>query len=234
VKIVGSSPTTQLRAGRPHHNITSAPCSAASSSSLRAGRPHHNIALVPHRKTVTGAPPSCPLWGRASRLPFRDAEVGHRVAGCIDTSGNLTKISLIAVIALLISTIAAAAPPLASIKLGETSPPVEIVRCHFDEGRIVVRHADKLHVLRTGDELEDTGLRLLETTPESATLAIRQTSPTASLRIIKIVVQNSGALLVREFATDPAALTDGSAVPAPQTATRSSAADKPKSSPDGD
>ncbi len=133
-----------------------------------------------------------------------------------------------------ISTFVSASPPLASIKLGGTSLPVEVVRCHFDEGRIVIRHADTLHVLRAGDELETIGLRLMEVTPESATLAIRQNLPTASLRIIKIVEQDSGALLVREFATDPAALTTGSTASTPQAATHSSAADNPNSSPDGD
>jgi hypothetical protein len=134
----------------------------------------------------------------------------------------------------LISTIASASPPLPSIKIGDTSPPAEIVRCHFDEGRIVVRFSGRLHVLRAGDELEDTGLRLLEINPESATLAVRQQSPTASLRVIKITAQDSGALLVREFATDPAALAAGAAAFAPQAATLSSATDQPESSPDGD
>jgi len=142
--------------------------------------------------------------------------------------------TLFTIILLLISTIASASSPLASIKLGDTSPPIEIIRCHFDEDRIVVRHSGKLHVLRVGDHLEDTDLRLMDITAKSVTLAIRQNSPTVSLRIIKIVVQDSGALIVREFATDPAALATGSTTPSPQAATHSSATKKPKSTPDGD
>ena len=181
-------------------------------SLLRAGSPHHKNVPALHR-ALTSSTPSTP----AGRRRYKSRPFFLSVCAL-----------------LLISTIAAASPPLASIKLGDSSPPVEIVRCHFDEDRIVVRYADKLHVLRAGDQLNDTDLRLMTITSESATLAIRQNSPTASLRIIKITAQNFGALLVREFATDPADLATGSPASAPQAAIRSSATDKPKSSPDGD
>ncbi len=181
-------------------------------SLLLAGNPHHNNVSAPRRALTSSTPSTPPRRRRSKSRPFF-------LAFCA---------------LLLISTIAAASPPLASIKLGDSSPPVEIVRCHFDEGRIVVRYADNLHVLRAGDELDDTSLSLMNITPESATLVIRQTLPTASLRVIKITEQDSGALLVREFATDPAALETGSPAAAPQAATRSSATDKPISTPDGD
>jgi hypothetical protein len=141
---------------------------------------------------------------------------------------------LFAFIALFVSAFAAATLPLASIKLAEASPPIEVVRCHFDEGRIVVRHADTLHVLHAGDEVDSLGLRLMEITPEAATLALRQAEPAVSLRIIKITESDSGTVLIREFATDPSALTTGAAPSTPQAPVSAAAASQPKSSPDGD
>ena len=128
---------------------------------------------------------------------------------------------------------AAPLPP-TSINLGESQGLVEIARCHFDEGRIVIRHTDKLHVLREGDTLEGTGLRVVEITPEAATLTIRQGSPNGSLRIIRITGTDSGTLLLREFATDPATSTAGSAADAPRVPISTMAPGKPKPKPDGD
>ncbi len=119
-------------------------------------------------------------------------------------------LTVIIILILTATTLAAASPPLASIKLAETPAPVEIVRCHLDEGRIVIRHGDKLHVLHAGDELAVSGLRVLSMTPDAATIAIRQSSPTPSLRIIRISMTGNGAIALREFATNPEALQSGS------------------------
>jgi len=112
-------------------------------------------------------------------------------------------------------TLMAASPPLASIGLGESLGSAEIVRCHFDEGRIVVRFTEKLHVLRAGDELDGTGLRMVEITPEHAILTIRQSSPVGSLRLIRITNAGFGTIILREYATDPAALAGGSITATP-------------------
>jgi hypothetical protein len=145
-----------------------------------------------------------------------------------------TRLSLKSLVILLfIPAIAAASPPLASIKLAASSPPVELVRCHFDEGRVVVRHADTLHVLRAGDGLDGSGLRVVDITPKAAILAIRQTSPTPGLRIIRITRTDAGAVLLQEYATDPASLAAGSTATAPQAPVSAVATGKPISSPDG-
>ena len=133
-------------------------------------------------------------------------------------------LKFILILGLILATApSSASSPPTSINLGESVEPVEVVRCHFDEKRLVVRHADKLHVLRAGDELEDIGLRLIEITPDAAILTIRQSTPAGSLRIIRITTTESGALLLREFATDPAALAAGSAAVAPRTPISSTA-----------
>ncbi len=124
-----------------------------SQPSIRSRRPHSNGASV-----------------------FCSAGVSPAMATLRRRGLHTEQLSLrVGLVLLLVSTIAAASPPLASITFGAASPAAEIVRCHFDEGRIVVRLSGSLHVLRAGDELEGTGLRLLAITPESATLAIRRT-----------------------------------------------------------
>ena len=142
--------------------------------------------------------------------------------------------ALIVVFALVLAhPLLAASPPAASISLGESSGSVEVVRCHFDEGRLVIRHTEELHVLRKGEALGDTGLSVVEITPTTATLALRQGSPSGSLRIIRITRADNGALLLREYATDPAALASGAAAIAPRAATSAVADGKPTSAPDG-
>jgi len=133
----------------------------------------------------------------------------QNISPAVFTRASRSTISLVIVLTLT-ATLAAASSPVASIKLGGSPAPAEIVRCHFDEGRIVIRYADTLHVLHEGDELAATGLHLAEITPETAIMVIRQPSPTASLRIIKISKTDSGTLVLREIATDPAALSSGS------------------------
>ena len=117
---------------------------------------------------------------------------------------------------ILAAQLFAASPPSATISLGDSLGSVEILRCHFDEDRIVFRYTDKIHVLREGGVLEGTELRVAEITPEAATLTIRQSSPAGSLRVIRITETGLGTILLREYATDPAALAIGSTTAAPK------------------
>lgn len=116
---------------------------------------------------------------------------------------------LFAVVFLLAGVCVAEDPDL-TIEIGQTGPPVEIVRCHFDEGRLVVRYDEGLHVLHKDDTIESIGLRLLEISSDGATISIRQTQPRTGLRLIRVTNAGLGTLLLREFTTDPAGIGAGS------------------------
>lgn len=107
---------------------------------------------------------------------------------------------------ILVSAVCVAGTPSPKIEIDQTGTSVEIVRCHFDEGRIVVRRGDDLHVLRRGDEIAQIGFRLVEITPDGATISIRQKPPNEALRLIRVSDTASGTLALREFTTDPAGL----------------------------
>ena len=109
-------------------------------------------------------------------------------------------------VVLLLTGVCIAGPPLASIDLGNGGTTVEIVRCHFKEGRIVLRIDGELHVLRKGDRIELDGLQLLEISKYGATITTRRTPPDDGLRLIRITDSGSGTLSLREFTTDPGAL----------------------------
>ena len=121
-------------------------------------------------------------------------------------SGRLRHIRRLLLAILLLTSVCIAGSPIASIDLAKGDMSIEIVRCHFDEGRIVVRLGDNLHVLRKGDRIDVVGLRLVEVTSHGATISIRHGPPNDGLRLIRITDSGTGALLLREFATDPEAL----------------------------
>lgn len=129
--------------------------------------------------------------------------------------------------------ITASETPLIRIALGDPAEAIEVVRCHFDEGRIVIRHKDKLHVLHDGDEISDLSLRVVKITPIAATLAIRQNPPAGSLRIIRISTTETGGLQLREYATDPSALKPEINSDRPEATISSTAAQQPTSSSNG-
>ena len=204
--------------------------------------PARNFEIAGREPAVPKAPqacggglPACPSESSAASEPPRIAIIR---AVPPERPGSIRRGSvwaLFLVFALVSATpLLAASPPANFINLGASIGSVEIVRCHFDEGRLVIRHNDEIHVLRKGDTLEGTGLRVVEITPGSATLSIRQDSPAGSLRIIRITGADRGALRLREYATDPAALASGSAATAPKTPINTTAPGKPKSAPDGD
>ena len=96
-------------------------------------------------------------------------------------------------------------PPVPKIYLSPTES-IEFVRCHFDEGRFVVRRGERLHVLRNGDRLESIGIRVIAMTPKSATLAVEGGEMDAGLRLVRILLTSGGAIDVREYFTDPEGL----------------------------
>lgn len=116
---------------------------------------------------------------------------------------------LLAVVFLL-AGVCVAKDPDHTIEIGQAGPPIEIVRRHFDEGRLVVRYEEELHVLHKGDTIETIGLHLLEISSGGATISIRQTQPETGLRLIRITNAGLGTFLLREFTTDPAGLRSGS------------------------
>ncbi len=95
----------------------------------------------------------------------------------------------------------------APVTISESGAAVEIVRCHFDEGRIVVRHDDELLVLRESEGLDSAGLTVLDVGADSALLAVRRPSAAPHLRLIVVRFGPDGAIRLRELATDPGALT---------------------------
>ncbi len=97
-----------------------------------------------------------------------------------------------------------AAPTGTAVSLGAGEPPVEIVRCHLAEGRIVVRHGGRLHVLHAGEALDGTGLRLVEVSAEAATLVVVPPPPGAGWRLLRVTAPRGGPTVVRELSTDPA------------------------------
>lgn len=54
-------------------------------------------------------------------------------------------------------------------------PEVELVRCVFSEGRLVVQHHGQLKVLRAGDRLTDAGLMVLDANRQRITLQSTET-----------------------------------------------------------
>ena len=124
----------------------------------------------------------------------------------------------IAAVALLLATLlpaAAAEPPSSrnpTIRVGPTSADqLELLRCHFDEGRLAVRFREEIVVLREGEQLPGAGLRLVEITRESATITIERDP--AGLRLLRITRAEGGGLTIREYATDPVLLAAGSLPP---------------------
>jgi hypothetical protein len=67
-----------------------------------------------------------------------------------------------------------------------------VVRCHFDEGRLVLRCSGALVVLREGDALPGGGWLLARATPEQFTLA-RRTSPGSDSRLGDRILITRGA-----------------------------------------
>jgi hypothetical protein len=107
----------------------------------------------------------------------------------------------------------AAEPPSFTVDFDGAPAPAELVRCHFDEGRIVIRINERLHVLHDGDRLEDTGLSVLDMASASATLTIREGGAEGHLRIVRITEADDGELQLRELSTDPNSLQPGSQPP---------------------
>jgi hypothetical protein len=108
---------------------------------------------------------------------------------------------------------AAAAEPSSSrnptIRVGPGSADqIELLRCHLDEGRIAVRFREAIVVLREGEHLSDAGLRVVEITPDSATITIELDQ--AGLRLLRITRAGDGNLTIREYAVDPVSLAAGS------------------------
>jgi len=95
------------------------------------------------------------------------------------------------------------------ISFGDNRSSIEIVRCHFDEGRIVLLRDGELHVLHEGDELDSIDLRVMSLTADHATILIRPSDSTRGLRIIRITTTDTGKPVLREIATDPATLSSG-------------------------
>lgn len=118
-----------------------------------------------------------------------------------------------AVFALLAITVSAAEHPSIDVTSGEKNTSVEFVRCHFEEGRIVVRVNDQLHVLHKGDQLEEIGLEMISVEADSATLTIRGNGPIRSLRIVQALRPEDGAIQLRELSTDPNAIRSGDGAP---------------------
>ena len=117
----------------------------------------------------------------------------------------------IAAIGLLLAPLppaAAAGPspsPNPTIRVGPSSgDEVELLRCHLDEGRIAVRFREAIVVLREGEHLADAGLRVVEITPDSATITI-ELDP-AGLRLLRVTSAEDGNLTIREYAVDPVSL----------------------------
>lgn len=106
-----------------------------------------------------------------------------------------------AVIALAAALTIAAAPNTA-IRLEDRPDGARIVRCHFDEGRIVVRHGERLHVLHRGDTIAEAGLRVVEITADSAFLTL-QARDGGGARLLRIAKAGGGSLAIRELATRP-------------------------------
>lgn len=98
-----------------------------------------------------------------------------------------------------------------TIRIGDPPVSIEIVRCHFDEGRIVLRTGDALHVLHPGDTMPGTELDVLEIAEGSATLAVRGAGASPALRLVKVTIDDDGALRLREFSTDPRTLASAEA-----------------------
>ncbi|HSN56105.1 MAG TPA: hypothetical protein VLT32_15630 [Candidatus Sulfomarinibacteraceae bacterium] len=107
---------------------------------------------------------------------------------------------------------AAAEPSLSrnpTIRVGPTSTDqLELLRCHLDEGRIAIRFRDEIVVLREGEHLAGAGLRVVEITPDSATITIELDQ--AGLRLLRITRAEDGNLTIREYAVDSVSLTAGS------------------------
>jgi hypothetical protein len=121
----------------------------------------------------------------------------------------------IAAIGLMLAPLpsAAAAEPSPSrnptIRVGPSSADqIQLLRCHFDEGRLAIRFRDEIVVLREGEHLADAGLRVVEITPESATITIELDQ--AGLRLLRITRAEDGNLTIREYAVDPVSLAAGS------------------------
>jgi urease accessory protein UreE len=93
-------------------------------------------------------------------------------------------------IAVSSATAFASTPP---INLGDALGSIEVVRCHFAEGRIVIRFGDGLHVLHEGDRLETANLNVVEINADSATLTLRSGDPTGSLRIVRVTNPSADA-----------------------------------------
>ena len=142
--------------------------------------------------------------GQAVGKPGRPRHTSSGQAG--EVHRRLRHIRRLLLALLLLTSVCIAGSPIASIDLGKGDTAVEIVRCHLDEGRMVLRVGDDLHVLRKGDSIDGVGLRLVEATSHGATISIRQGPPNDGLRLIRITDPGSGALLLRELATDPEAL----------------------------
>jgi len=114
---------------------------------------------------------------------------------------------ILALLIALLPTTAYSAPP--TIDLGTESGSIEVIRCHFAESRIVVRFDDRLHVLHEGDRLGAANLKVVEINSDSAVFTIRGSGPTGHLRIFRVTNPSSSVIQLREFSTDPAALTSG-------------------------
>jgi len=114
--------------------------------------------------------------------------------------------TVLAVLAWAAISAQAAEPPSFTVTLEEKPTPAEVVRCHFDEGRIVVRINDRLHVLHQGDGIEGTQLSVISIERSSATLTLREGGAAGSLRIVRITQDDAGKPLLRELSTDPNAV----------------------------
>ena len=130
---------------------------------------------------------------------------------------------LVMVVCAPVSASESSAP--ARIVIKPDTDPIEIVRCHFEEGRIVIRQTDRLFVLHEGDVLEGTGTKVTSITPDSATLLIRPPDSDEHFRIIRVTTGDNRVVRLREYSTDPHTHSAGASAPSAPVAATTSASD---------